>query len=507
MSKKWWIVFILVGVILIVLLAVPYLVNVNSYRGVIENQISQSLNRSVKLNDLRLSIFPLAIESKDVHIGDDPAFRREDFVTIQSFRLHVAFWPLLQKQIHVTSLELVGPTVWLFQNARGIWNFSTLGQKSSSSIPVVEAGFAPSSPAGPDMGSLDISNLRIKNGRIIMLDQAKPKENESYDILDFQAQHISLQSPIPFSLKASGTEFKEPIEVDGEAGPLNASNLADSPAHGNLKADVFHFGKLKISNLQGQFKWNRQVLQLDPLEFDLYKGHQSGRATMDLSGARTGLEARGNLTKMDMNQFLSDFGSAKDQLYGTLSGQYDLKSSLGKNIDLLQALTGHGKLDLEKGKLPHINIGREISSIAKLAGLNIPENETVINKMTGDFDIANNWAKTNNLQISIPDIDLLCQGAFSFNQDLNFDVLATLTQNASQQVQSKTPVGGLLNVLMADKSKPMQIPFQVTGTFQNPHFKLDAQRLISGKAGGKLGPGNLQQTIQGFQGLFKKKNQ
>lgn len=202
---------------------------------------------------------------------------------------------------------------------------------------------------------------------------------------------------------------------------------------------------------------------------------------------------------------LSSFGSAKDLVYGSVNGNLNVRSSGQKEEEMLRKAAGRASLELQKGKLAHLSIGQEISAIAQLTGFNFPERETPITRMSGDFEIANNWARTNNLQIVIPDITLLCQGGFSFDNEMKWDVQATFSKEASRKMKSESPVGGLLNALLADRNKEVVVPFQVTGTFQKPHFKLDSQRLLKMKTQQVATPSNLENTIQSIQDLFKKK--
>lgn len=504
MVKKWWIVLVVAVVVVGAILAAPFLINVNVYRGVIEAQLNKAINRKVTLNDLRLSLFPVAIETKDVRISDDPAFRSDDFVTIESFRLHLDLWPLLRRHIQVNSLEMTAPVVWMAKNSRGEWNFSTLGKAEVTAPPPTAASMGgPATPA--NLNSFDISNLSVKNGRVVILDQSRPGETESYDVLELTARNISARSAFPFSLTVSDTKEKEPVHLEGEAGPLNLNNMANSPAKGTIEAKTLHSGKIELENLKGQFMFSQGTLKVDPLDFDIYSGHESGAMTVNLLQARPSLELTSHLNKIDANRFLSSNSSAKNMFYGLVSGNLTMRLSGENEAEVLRGLVGKAGLEVQEGKLAHVSIGHQVALLAKLAGVNFAEGETPINKLTGHFEIADNWARTSDLQIEIPDLSLLCQGGFNFESDMKFDVLATFSPGASQKIQSQNPIGGLLSALLLDQNKQALVPFQVTGTFQTPHFKLDTQRLLSLKTGKTNSPSNIESTIQSIQGLFKKK--
>ncbi len=504
MSKKWWIALGVIVVLLGIVVAVPLLVNVNAYRDVIESRLGKALNRQVVLHDLRLSLMPVALETKDVLISDDPSFRSGDFVRIERFRLHLDLWPLLRRQIQVTSLEMIGPTVWLVRNSQGEWNFSSMAE-SEAKAPNPTAASNATAAAPLRIRSLDISNLAIKNGRIVILDQTHPNDPKSYDVLELTARNISARSAFSFSLTLSSIMEKEPVHFQGQVGPLDLNNLANSPARGTIEAKSLHAAKVRFENLKGQFTVSQGTLKFNPLDFDIYSGHESGTMTVNSLQARPSLELTSHLSRIDANQLLSSNSSSKNLFYGLLSGDLSLEIRGENQAQVLRELTGRAALELQNGKLSHVSIGHQIALVAKLVGVSFPEGETPINKMAGHFDIGDNWARTNDLQIEIPDLSLLCQGGFNFDSELNFNVLATFSQGASQKIRAENPLGGLLSGLLENQNKQATVPVQVTGAFQAPHFRLDTQRLLSLRKGQPNSPSKIGDTIQSLQDLFKKK--
>src|SRR5271166_2346414 len=98
---------ILVAIVVVAILALPHLIDVNQYRGQIQAQLQQRLNRPVQLGGMSLGVFPLRVEVKDVTIGDDPSFgSKVPFAQVGELDVSVALLPLLSKNIEVESLEL-----------------------------------------------------------------------------------------------------------------------------------------------------------------------------------------------------------------------------------------------------------------------------------------------------------------------------------------------------------------------------------------------------------------
>ena len=75
MRKLVIVVIVLVVIIVGALLALPHLIDVNQYRGQIQSELQQRLNRPVQLGELSLGVFPLRVEKQSSPaVGEDPSF-------------------------------------------------------------------------------------------------------------------------------------------------------------------------------------------------------------------------------------------------------------------------------------------------------------------------------------------------------------------------------------------------------------------------------------------------
>jgi len=108
MKKRWLRVLgIAVAVLIVILIALPFLINVNRFRPKIESEATNALGRPVKLGKLSLSILAGTVGIEDISIADDPAFSKSPFVTAKSLKVGVELMPLmLSKQLNVTAIEL-----------------------------------------------------------------------------------------------------------------------------------------------------------------------------------------------------------------------------------------------------------------------------------------------------------------------------------------------------------------------------------------------------------------
>ena len=121
MRKLIIVVVVLVVIIVGALLALPHLIDVNQYRGQIQSDLQQRLNRPVQLGEMSLGVFPLRVEANNVTIGEDPNFHSTvPFAQVSQLDVSVKLLPLLRKDVEVNSLELKRPQIELIRNQNGV---------------------------------------------------------------------------------------------------------------------------------------------------------------------------------------------------------------------------------------------------------------------------------------------------------------------------------------------------------------------------------------------------
>ena len=140
---------ILVGIGVVILLlivlivALPFLIDLNKYQDRYRPLIEEALNRKVELQDIRLTIWPrIGARVGNFVVQDDPAFRTGPFASLSSLDVGVKLLPLLKGKVDVEEIALRDPVITVLKNAQGQLNISTLGAKTP-------APPAPSKPEAP----------------------------------------------------------------------------------------------------------------------------------------------------------------------------------------------------------------------------------------------------------------------------------------------------------------------------------------------------------------------
>src|SRR6266851_9023589 len=158
MKGKFRIVLIVVGVLIVLVLIVPFLIPVNQFRPTIEEKASAALARKVQLGNLSLSLITGSLSADNLSIGDDPKFSSSPFLTAKSFNVGVEILPLIfSKNLNITGVTIDTPQVTLLHNPAGVWNFSSLGGAAAKS----EAKKPSSGPSAA--ADLSIAKFVLKN--------------------------------------------------------------------------------------------------------------------------------------------------------------------------------------------------------------------------------------------------------------------------------------------------------------------------------------------------------
>ena len=106
MNRILKVVAIIVAVLIVILIAVPFFIDANTFRPKLESELTGALGREVKVGNLSLSLFSGSVSADDISIADDPEFSKSPFVTAKSLKVGVELMPLIfSKTLNVTELD------------------------------------------------------------------------------------------------------------------------------------------------------------------------------------------------------------------------------------------------------------------------------------------------------------------------------------------------------------------------------------------------------------------
>ncbi|ABF41056.1 hypothetical protein Acid345_2055 [Candidatus Koribacter versatilis Ellin345] len=502
---------IVVGVILVILIAIPLFVNVETFRPKIEASLSEALGREVKLGKMSLSIFSGSLSVDNISIADDPAFSKAPFVSAKSLKIGVELGALIfSKQIKVTGFKLEKPEIMLLSAPNGTWNFSTLGAKNAPKTSQASSG-APS--------DVTIAHLSIDDGKLTVAKANSSAKAQVFDKLDVKVNDFSMASQFPFEVSVDlpgGGDAK----ITGKAGPVNQQDAAKTPFDAKLKVnklDVAASGFVDASTgiggivgLEGTLSSNgtqakgagevtMAKAKLSPkgtpapkditlkyaLTADLEKqsGNVSqgdigiGKASARLTGVYS---THGDVQSLNMNlnapnmpvdeleAFLPAMGvtlpSGSKLEGGTLSADLAINGPLDKLV-----ITGPVKLS--NTKLAGFSATSKLSALSAFGG-KVPQSpDTTIQNASLNARVAPEATKLDAINVVAPSLGTVTgAGTISPAGALDFKMQADM--KATGAIAQQAGVGGMNG----------PIPFSIQGTTSNPTFVPDAGAIASSVA-------------------------
>jgi AsmA protein len=493
--------------IVLAAIALPFLINPNQYRPLLESQLSGALGREVKIGGLKLELLKGSVSAGDLSISEDPAFGTKPFLKAQSLHVGIELRPLIfERKLNVTQVTIEKPEVRIAASEKGQWNFASLGKKPGGGAQT------PGSSGGSGM-DVSLKQVRIADGQIVL---ARPgqKDQELRDI-DIDLQDLSLTSPLSFQVAAKRPEGGS-IKVEGKAGPLNASGelppvdarfevpALDLNASGLVDRST---GMGGVASLRGTIKVKGDIAQLNgDLKAEKLKlvprGTPASRPVqLSFSVSHDVARRTGRITRADIH-----IGKAEASMEGTysLAGKvpsfalrfhgdkmpltelaamlpaFDVVLPVGATLEagtLTMSTTvagtpgsfsAIGPLEIADAKLANYDLGTKMKVIEMLAG--IPGNpSTEVRTLSANVKHTPDGTLIDAINMVVPAIgNLTGSGTISDENALDFKMRTTLHTS-----------GTIMQA--AGQKGDTTIPFLITGNASNPVFKPDVKTLAKEK--------------------------
>ena len=519
------------GVLVLAALALPFLVDVDRFRPVIQTEMQAALGREVQIGKLRFSWLAGGIAAEDISIADDPAFSREPFVRAKSLEVGVDLLPLIfAHSLHVRELTIEDAEVTLLKNSAGKWNFSSLGSREKSSEVAT-----PSSA-----GDISVDRLKIEDSKVTVGHTGARGKTQTYEDVNISVHNLSMTSRMPFTVKA-----KMPgggaLKLEGEAGPLDRSDAAHTPFSAEIAVDHMDLsatgfldpasGIAGIADYKGKVQSDGKAVEAEgkatakklklvrgggparqPIAFDYASSldleRQAGTVTrgdihLGKSTARlTGnYETRGEATAVHLK--LRADSVPVDEIEGALpavgvtlpsgSSLHGGVASASFSIDgPLDRLVISGPVNVSNTTLKGFNLGSKLGGLGALAGVH-GGSDTAIQTLASTVRIGPEGIRADAVNIVAPGTGTVTgAGTISPSNALNFRMNAKLANGGGV-------AGGLSQLTSMGKSQG-NIPFLIEGTTSAPVFLPDVAGAVTNTV---TGPAEGVGGILG--GLFGKK--
>lgn len=292
-------VFGLFLLIIIGVVALPYLLPLDKVKNYATTRLSESLHRTVTVDRITFNLFS-GFKLEGLSVGDKGAGNQPPFIVADSLDLHYAFWPLFSRQIIIKEISLVNPRGRIEKNANGLFNFSDLlgGGEKPNPVPKQQT----KTWANPPF-NIFVDSFTLKNGLITYNDKGSNLKTDVKNI-NIRISGFTLALFKPVNVQASAQ-----VLFQGKTVPLAFSTQVGlDPAKERISFDPLNFsiageslsGGAQLTNKESRPKIDlhltTQKFSLDPILaiFSTPQSHPTQKTAL----------ARGELTK-SVNKSLS----------------------------------------------------------------------------------------------------------------------------------------------------------------------------------------------------------
>lgn len=186
MKKVLYIVGGLIGLFLVVLLVVPSVINWNSYKPEIADQVRTLTGRDLIIaGDIDLKIFPSPrLVAEQVSLSSIEGAQSPDLVSLRSVEVRIALAPLLGGNIGIETVQLVEPQIFLevLKDGRTTWALSAPKEPKLEADSQAAVGTSQSSNGNNSGPAITLGNFEIVNGSVTYQDAGAKTTEKVTDI-------------------------------------------------------------------------------------------------------------------------------------------------------------------------------------------------------------------------------------------------------------------------------------------------------------------------------------
>jgi len=289
------------------------------------------------------------------------------------------------------------------------------------------------------------------------------------------------------------------------------NQAGDSPARmtasGSLKAATVQVAELTLTQLTATANYRDGHLVLNPLSASLYGGRHSGSMDIDMRPAKPIYSINSHLERIESGSLLAAVTSLKGIVSGPMNSNLNLNFSPGDPIDLARSLNGKINLNFAQGRIASFSLINELGRVAKFLGFDSGENFTQFTSLTGDLDLKNGQASTQNLKLDLANLTASITGNMNLaDQTLDLKLVSLLDKRFSEQVGGNR-IGGFMTAALANSSGNLMIPASIKGTFAKPLIAPDPAAIAKLKlqSFSPKDPKQMMDSVNSVIDLFKKK--
>ena len=490
--------------LLLAAIAAPFLIDVNKFRPALESRASLTLGRKVTLGHLRLALLRGELIANDIEVQDNPAYSKSNFLSAKSVKIGVALMPLIfSGQLHVTGIIIEHPEITVLRAADGTFNFSNLGGSSKEDL----------NQAGSALQAVSVKKLVLNHGKLINGQAGSTRAPRVYDDFSVEVSNFSSTSAFPFKMTTKLPGGGNAV-LSGNAGPINALNVAGTPFEAAVKAtgtNIATYGFVDPARGIGGLASADEVIKSDGITQTVtgtlngtgMKFSPSGAPSPSVISIRHRLTVNLDQQTAKIEQADLSMGSAvfhvtgeMDKLFGeravnceltassapmdevqTMLRALDVKLPMGSHLEggtmsTKLSITGNaaspalsGSVQVANSKLAGFNLGAQLGSAAGFAGKAASSPDTFFSSLVFDLKATLGGFQLSNMDMQIPSVGE-AKGAGTISPDRVMDFKLTAYPSSGM-------AGTLTKMAASGGEGSGGVPVTITGTLEKPVIVAD----------------------------------
>ncbi|GAA0541727.1 AsmA protein [Rhizomicrobium palustre] len=333
MSKIWRRILIAVGVLAalaVLVLAIPFLVPMDAYRGQIETAGATATGRTMKIEGpVRLTLYPhLGLKAQQVTLANVKGGKASVMVDVGDINLSLQLWPLLHGAIALDKIVLVKPVIALEVDNDGNPNWQ-FGKKTDKS----EKKGTLTLPSGTRFNGIEISD------GMVTYDNAKTKTHRAVEHVNLVVGITEIDQPVSLTgdlfietrklgfqgrlatlksfLSSGTTNFALALDSELLKADFNGQMLPDGTTDGRFQmtspslrelsgwlGQKLPAGGLGALNLKSRIINKEKVTHLEALKVSLDGQNMTGDLTIDASNTVPVLGGTLNADRLNLTPYL-----------------------------------------------------------------------------------------------------------------------------------------------------------------------------------------------------------
>lgn len=206
-------ILVIVGVLALGIFIATF--DANRYRPMVVRELEKAVGRPVQLDHISLGWRGgIALQLDGLRI-DDAAGGTEPLIAIERVNAIARLGPLLRRDIHVTSVVLQRPRVWVARDAQGrlnVFGLAAAGAPAAASGQDVKVGQQPV--------SLNVASVRIEDGTVHWTDaMSNPPMDARVTALNLAAKNIAPGRPMDVEVSGALASQAPNLRVSGRLTP------------------------------------------------------------------------------------------------------------------------------------------------------------------------------------------------------------------------------------------------------------------------------------------------